>query len=55
MRYPSIFGIIDFRIVLYGQYDHGESENRGAETQGSILRALGTKDPENGQNFKVII
>ena len=37
------------------QYNHGESENCGPETVGSILRAQGPKDPKKGKNFKVII
>ena len=35
------------------QIDHEESENRGPETLGSILRAPG--HPKKGKNFKVII
>ena len=45
-----------FWIVLrYGQFDYGESKYRDPETQGSILRAPGPKNPKKGQNFKVII
>ena len=46
----------DFSIVLrgYGQLDHGESKKHGFETPGCNLRALGPKNHENGQNFKVI-
>ena len=40
--------------IGYGQFDHGESENRGIMTLGSILRAPGQKTLKI-QNFKVII
>ena len=35
--------------------DHEESENRGPETEGIILKAPGPKYPKKGQNLKVII
>ena len=49
--------INDFSIAVIdqGQFDHGESENRGLETPGSILSAPGPKNLIKGQNFKVIM
>ena len=41
-------------ILGLGKYDHCESDNRGAETLGSILRVLGPRDLKNCQNLKVI-
>ena len=48
----SLFGGF---LIGINQIDHEESENCGPETLGSILRALGLKDPEKNKNFKVII
>ena len=44
-----------FAKIDLGQFDHGESENHGPETPGSILRAPRPKNLRKGQNFKVII
>ena len=41
-------------ILSEGQFDHGESENRGPETLGSISRAPGPKNVKKGQNFIII-
>ena len=46
---------MDWSNRLRGKYDHGESENLGDFTLGSILRALKPIDLKNGKNFKVII